>query len=179
MILSYNELVSLVDDGVINTPIENINGSSIDVTLHNIIRHEQLGPNMDKIRLYDGDVIRTKEYNMDNGEFVMMPDCCVLGATNETLNMPLDISAEFSLKSSLARCFLGHELAGWIDPGFNGTLTLELKNNTQFHKLCLNTGMKIGQIKFFRHTHVEEKNSYIARGQYNGQLVVQESKGIK
>lgn len=34
--------------------------------------------------------------------------------------------AELRLKSSAARNGLDHALAGWIDPGFDGTLTLEL-----------------------------------------------------
>jgi len=42
---------------------------------------------------------------------------------------PVEIAActgELRLKSSAARNGLDHALAGWIDPGFDGTLTLEL-----------------------------------------------------
>ena len=35
-------------------------------------------------------------------------------------------TGELRLKSSAARNGLDHALAGWIDPGFDGTLTLEL-----------------------------------------------------
>jgi len=43
----------------------------------------------------------------------------------------------------------------------------------------LTEGMKIGQVKFFKHSPVPPTKSYAARGQYNGQDRVQPSKGIK
>jgi dCTP deaminase len=180
MLLSYNELVKLVDSGVISAPIKNINGSSIDLTLHHIIRREVIGSSLKTIKLYKRESINTEEIDMlDNGEYVMMPDSVLLGATVECFNMPLDLSAEFSLKSTLGRNYLEHMLAGWIDPGFNGTLTLELKNGTQFHKLAIAPGMKIGQVKFFRHSLVPNDESYVVKGQYNGQIKVTPSKGIR
>jgi len=42
-LLSYNELVKLVEDGVINEPIENINSSSIDLTLDRYVMYEMDG----------------------------------------------------------------------------------------------------------------------------------------
>ena len=181
-LLSYNELVELVNAGVINAPIENINGSSIDLTLHHIIRKEVIGPAMHIVRLYKGESIETEDIDMLNDrykEYVMMPDAVILGATVERFNLPLNISAEFSLKSTLGRNFLGHELAGWIDPGFEGTITLELKNNCQFHKLAIAPYQKIGQVKFFRHRKVPFQHSYAAKGQYMNQDKVTPSKGIK
>lgn len=181
-LLSYNELVDLVNAGVIDAPIENINGSSIDLTLHHIIRKEVIGPSMNIVRLYKGESIATEEIDMLKDcyqEHVMMPDSVILGSTIETFNMPLNLSAEFSLKSTLGRNNLAHQLAGWIDPGFKGKLTLEMKNENQFHKLAIAPFLKIGQVKFFRHRKVPFKYSYSARGQYMNQDKVTPSRGIK
>lgn len=180
-LLSYSELCELVAQGVINAPIENINGSSIDLTLHHLARKEVFGSALRTVRLHKRESIDTAEIDMTetNNECVLMPDQVLLGATNEYFVLPLDISAEFSLKSTLGRNFLGHELAGWIDPGFEGTITLELKNNCQFHKLAVGSGMKIGQVKFFRHTSVPHEYSYKMRGQYQFQNKVTASKGVR
>ena len=178
-LVSYNDLCILVELGVINAPLENINGTSIDVTLDKFVCVEDLSGGMTKVNLAKGENIRFKK-PVDIAELgYMMPNTVLLASTFETLNMPNWLSSEYSLKSSLARNYLAHALAGWIDPGFSGKITLELKNETQFHKLILTEGMKIGQIKFFKHLPVPKDKSYAVRGQYNGQDKVQPSKGVK
>jgi dCTP deaminase len=172
-LLSAEELHELIDIGIIDAPHSAVNGSSIDITLHHIIRKERMGSTMKKVRLWAGESIETDEVDMSiTGTYMVMPDAAILGANNEKLNMPLWLSAEYSLKSTLGRNFLNHQLAGWIDPGFTGALTLELKNDTQFAKHEVAPGMKIGQIKFFRHKSVPPEYSYANRGQYNGQRKV-------
>ena len=168
-LLSYIELIELIENGVIDAPIEHVNGSSIDLTMHHIVRTEVYGPAMRKVHLARGESIDTKEIDITDDKLVMLPHTVALASTNEKFNMPLWLSAEFSLKSTMGRNFLGHELAGWVDPGFIGMLTLELVNNTGFHKLVLEPGMKIGQVKFFKHLAVPEENSYRKRGQYQHQ----------
>lgn len=171
-LLSYDELVKLREQGVIDCPLSAIQGTTIDLTLQPIIRVEKFGSMLRTVRLYAGESIDTKAIDMDKtGPHAMMPNSLALGATVETFRLPLNISAEYSLKSTLGRNFLGHMLAGWIDPGFTGTLTLELTNDTQFHKLAIAPNMKIGQVKFFKHRRVPFAKSYAARGQYNGQTL--------
>lgn len=169
-LLSSNELVWLIENGVIDAPISAVNGSSIDLTMHHIVRPEVYGASMRKVHIARGESIDTKEIDLDKEkELVMMPHSVALASTIETFNMPLWLSAEFSLKSTLGRNNLGHQLAGWIDPGFSGKITLELINSNGFHKLVLEPGMKIGQVKFFRHKPVPETLSCRVKGQYNGQ----------
>jgi dCTP deaminase len=195
-LLSYNDLCVLVELGIIlrvqyiqgrddcyfiPIALERINGSSIDVKLDKYVRVEKFGANIDKVRLHEGQSIETVEMNLmdSGGEIMLMPGAVALASTVECFYMPTWLSAEYSLKSSLGRSFLGHELAGWIDPCFSGKLTLELRNNTQFKKLFLGVDMPIGQVKFFKHAPVPIDKSYAVRGQYNGQTKVQESKGVR
>ena len=44
-----------------------------------------------------------------------------------------------------------HSTAGYVDPGFSGTITLELSNVARL-PITIYPGMPIGQISFFRMT---------------------------
>jgi dCTP deaminase len=84
--------------------------------------------------------------------FVLHPGEFVLGATVECVMLPDDIVARLEGKSSLGRLgLLIHSTAGYVDPGWNGTLTLELSNVANL-PIVLTPGMAIGQISFMRMT---------------------------
>jgi dCTP deaminase len=161
--------MELVEFGIIDAPLSSIKGSSVDVRLHRVIYTEDFSSNLRKVRLSLGESISLNRYEIGADGYIMMPDSIVLGATIERFNLPDNMSAEFSLKSSAGRNFIGHQLAGWIDATFQGTITLELKNDTQFHKLIIDEGLPIGQVKIFRHKRVPKKAQYRAVGQYMGQ----------
>lgn len=82
--------------------------------------------------------------------FVLHPGEFVLGATYEYVTLPDDIAARLEGKSSLGRLgLLTHSTAGFIDPGFEGHVTLELSNMSNL-PVKLYPGMKIGQLCFFQ-----------------------------
>jgi len=169
-LLSYTALVRIVEDGVINAPIENVNGSSIDITLDAEIMLEDDPKFNSVVNLMTGESVEMRRHVMLDGfGYQMIPGEFVLGSTLEYFKLPLNISAEFKLKSTLARNGLEHLAAGWIDPGFHGNLTLELINTTKRHRLVIAPGMKIGQIVFFDHEQIPAEVEYAARGQYQGQ----------
>lgn len=86
----------------------------------------------------------------------------------EVFNLPEDISAEYKLKSSMARIGLEHMNAGWCDAGWHGSvLTLEFKNMLQYHAILIRPGDAIGQMIFFYHEPVPKSASYATRGRYN------------
>lgn len=86
----------------------------------------------------------------EDGHLVLHPGEFVLGSTYECVTLGDDIAARLEGKSSLGRLgLLTHSTAGFIDPGFNGHVTLEL-SNTATLPICLYPGMKIGQMCFFR-----------------------------
>lgn len=116
---------------------------------------------------------------VDIGEgYILNPGDVILAGTMETFNLPNNITAEYRLKSSLARVFLEHLHACWCDPTWQGSvLTLELVNMTKYHPIILHAGMKIGQMCFYRHEPVPEDKSYAVRGQYNGDKEATPSKG--
>lgn len=62
--------------------------------------------------------------------FCIYPGECMLGCTLETVTIPNNVIARVEGKSSWGRQFLSvHSTAGFIDPGFTGQITLELRNN--------------------------------------------------
>ncbi|HJR24540.1 MAG TPA: dCTP deaminase [Acidimicrobiales bacterium] len=84
--------------------------------------------------------------------FVLHPGEFVLGSTYERVALPDDTVARIEGKSSLGRLgLLIHSTAGFIDPGFDGHITLELSNVASL-PITLYPGMKIGQISFLRMT---------------------------
>jgi deoxycytidine triphosphate deaminase len=181
MLLSYVELVELVEQGVI-TGVQPgaINAASIDVRLGDVFLLEAKQPWYKrwfrwffKRPAVDLMARESVGFTKETGRIVVPPHDFLLAHTIELFHLPNHISVQFCLKSSLARNGLEQLEAGWADAGFNkSVLTLELKNMTRHHDLILTSGMFIGQLKFFRHTEVPEEASYSARGRYNGDASV-------
>ncbi len=102
------------------------------------------------------DLTRLIEVDPDEG-FILHPGEFVLGSTYEQVTLPDDIAARLEGKSSLGRLgLLTHSTAGFIDPGFEGHVTLELSNVATL-PIRLWPGMKIGQLCFFRLTSPAER----------------------
>lgn len=124
---------------------DNLQPSSYDLTLSGkFVRQNgglvipQKSSTFDAVEEFDSDT-----FDLEPGDFV-------LGSTIETVRIPPDLAARFEGKSSLGRIGLcTHITAGFIDPGFMGTITVELSNLGN-STIRLWKGMKIGQICFFQ-----------------------------
>jgi dCTP deaminase len=80
--------------------------------------------------------------------FVIHPGEFVLGSTQEYVELPDDVVARIEGKSSLGRLgLIVHATAGFVDPGFKGTLTLEITNLTRV-PIILWPGKPIAQLSF-------------------------------
>ncbi len=107
----------------------------------------------------------------DGEAFVLHPGEFVLGATFERVRLANDIVARLEGKSSLGRLgLLIHSTAGFVDPGFEGFLTLELSNVANL-PIAIYPGMRIGQISFYQ-LSTEADHPYGSReagSKYQGQ----------
>lgn len=84
----------------------------------------------------------------DSEKFVLHPGDFVLGVTLEKIRVPYDLVARCEGRSSIWRLgVIIHSTAGFIDPGFEGTITLEMTNINEL-PVALYTGMRIGQFAF-------------------------------
>ena len=88
----------------------------------------------------------------DDDALILHPGEFVLGSSLERVALPDDLVGRLEGKSSLGRLgLLIHSTAGFVDPGFDGHLTLELSNVSNL-PITVYPGMKIGQISFLRMT---------------------------
>jgi dCTP deaminase len=107
----------------------------------------------------------------DHEPFILHPGEFVLGSTLERVQLGNDIVARLEGKSSLGRIgLLIHSTAGFVDPGFDGYLTLELSNVANL-PIAIYPGMKIGQISFYQLTTAADHpyGSERADSKYQGQ----------
>ncbi|MCP4815959.1 MAG: dCTP deaminase [Planctomycetaceae bacterium] len=161
MILSDNSLTNLAISGLVKPFIaENVQGSSIDLTLGETIKVE--APVGSGGKWFDTNI--KDAYDLAPGEFI-------LAHTEETITIPSGCSAMVLLRSSAARAGYEHSLAGWCDPGFKGQLTLELRNNCRFHHLPVQAGMRLCQLIVHK-LDESAANPYSIRGNYQGQTGV-------
>jgi dCTP deaminase len=108
----------------------------------------------------------------DDRPFILHPGEFVLGSTLERIVLPDDLVARLDGKSSLGRLgLLIHSTAGFIDPGWDGHVTLELSNVANL-PITIYHGMKIGQISFVQMSEPAEKpyGSGELGSKYQGQM---------
>jgi len=174
VILSDRDIKAAVEEGRIEIdPFEsaNIQPSSVDLRVDNIFRvfENHLYPFIDP-RTAQPDLTQERSVPQD-GRFILHPGRFVLGATFERIRLADDIVARLEGKSSLGRIgLLIHSTAGFVDPGFNGYLTLELANVANL-PIAIYPGMLIGQISFYRLSSPAEHpyGSDRAGSKYQGQ----------
>lgn len=78
--------------------------------------------------------------------FPVLPGQMVLASTFERVTLDASLAARVEGKSSLGRLGLTvHVTAGFIDPGWDGHITLELVNHNP-RPILLRAGMRIGQL---------------------------------
>lgn len=169
---SYHQIIQLLADGVVlNSGAEFANAASLDVTLGRRILVESgavRGNPVVSLRNRDPLPAVAIDVSPEYG-YLLQPGQFILAQTEQVFNLPDWLSAEYKLKSSMARVGLENLNAGWCDAGWNGSvLTLELKNMTQHHVIRLLPGDRIGQMIFYRHLEVPEEASYRNKGTYNG-----------
>jgi len=88
--------------------------------------------------------------------FYLHPSEFALGVILERVRLPSNLAGRLDGKSSLGRLgLMVHSTAGWVDPGWNGHLTLELSNVSQL-PISLYYAMKISQLSFLQLTSPAE-----------------------
>ncbi len=163
VILSDKTLVQMLTSGeLVVDPMDehSIQPASIDCRLgnHYLIVDETKA---DTINL-SGE-IQYKEILADS--VLIPPHTFLLATTIERVRLPADLTAFVEGRSSIGRIGLFIQNAGWVDPGFEGQITLELFNANSL-PIRLEAGRRICQLVFCRMDHVAT-NPY--RGKYQGQ----------
>ena len=149
MILADKTIRQYIDTGKINVNPHPLQAQYQPASLDLRIGKETYHPKTDT---YDDSV------EIEPGQFK-------LGHTLEHITLPNDIAALVAGRSSVGRKgLLIHTVAGWIDPGFSGQITLELANVGD-KVISFDEGKRVGQIVFFPLD--QESDGY--DGQYQNQ----------
>ncbi|HLD71416.1 MAG TPA: dCTP deaminase [Candidatus Peribacteraceae bacterium] len=185
MILSDRDIRKAIESGrvKIDTPQKemfmHIHASSMDLRLGNVFKLYEHS----KFAILDPKLPESFVGNMrtitipDNEPFIVQPGEFVLGVTRETLTVPDDLVVRVEGRSSLGRLgIIVHSTAGFVDPGFSGTITLEISNLNRM-PVALYPGMRICQLAFEQMSSPAEMPYNLKPGsKYQGQVLPEESR---
>jgi dCTP deaminase len=131
-------------------PLSQVGPSSLDVRLGSIARIMRV-VGKTHLDLNSGEDIRQhfEEYRISADGLVLHPGQFALATTLEYFRFPADLAGRLEGRSTLARLGLQvHSTAGFVDPGYAGTLTFELANAGNL-PIRIPPGFRLGQICFF------------------------------
>jgi dCTP deaminase len=183
-VLSDGTIARLVEEGRIRIdPWEPglVQPASVDLRLGDTFRvfHNHRVTSID---LREPPANLTEEVRVEEGDaFVIHPGEFCLGRTLEWVELPDDVVARIEGKSSLGRLgLIVHATAGFCDPGWKGTLTLELNNLTRV-PIKLYPGLLIAQLSFMGLDKAAERpyGSAELGSHYQGQVAATESRYMR
>ena len=163
MILSDIEIMNLLEarDLIVEPMNEkSIQPASVDIRLGNTFCVSDTVPG--GIVTFD---TKINYRTLTTDRYVLLPGQFVLATTMEYIKLPNDLTAFVEGRSSIGRLGLFVQNAGWVDPGFEGEITLEMYNASQL-AIELTAGSRVGQLVFAK-TGMEAQNPYC--GKYQGQ----------
>ena len=144
------------------TPLdkEQVQPASVDIRLGNTFSIvEDLSTGLITLK----DEVRYKTINTDT--YILLPGQFVLATTMEYVSLPDNLTAFVEGRSSLGRLGLFIQNAGWVDPGFQGEITLELFNANRC-AIELKAGRRVGQLVF---AEMDDTALKPYNGKYQGQ----------
>jgi len=186
MILSDRDIRLLLKSGEIKIGapdkkfLQNIGPSSLDLRLGYYFKHYE----HTKFPLLDPadpetfkKCSRSIEIKKANEPFIVQPGDFVLGVTMEKITLSSNIVARVEGRSSLGRLgIIVHSTAGFVDPGFSGTITLEITNINRM-PVALYPSMRVCQLAFETLTSPAEVDYSKKKTQkYQNQVFPEESR---
>ncbi|RKD33917.1 dCTP deaminase [Thermohalobacter berrensis] len=163
MILSDKTLKEMISNNkLIIDPLteEQIQPASVDLRLgRNFLKVDE---NSIESMCLDKEI---KYVEFNSNEVIIPPNSFLLATTKEYIKLPNNVTAFVEGRSSIGRMGLFIQNAGWVDPGFEGEITLELYNANRL-PIKLKAGRRICQLVFALMDE-EAENPY--NGKYQGQ----------
>ena len=161
MILSDRTIRKLIKNDSLATNVkeENIQPASLDITIGNSFSFPDPETSNGIIKI--GEPIKYKEIIRDT--YFLLPNQFVLATTEQYFKIPNNLTAFVEGRSSIGRLGLFIQNAGWVDPGFEGQITLELYNASQL-AIEIKAGLRVGQL-VFSPTDYEVEHPYVGKYQ--------------
>lgn len=163
MILSDQTIMKMLQQGTLSiAPLteSQIQPASVDIRLGNTFSIVEDSSN--GIITMEHEIIYK---TIETDTYLLLPGQFVLATTMEYFKLPNNLTAFVEGRSSLGRMGLFIQNAGWVDPGFQGEITLELFNANRC-AIELKAGRRVGQL-VFAEMDVAALHPY--QGKYQGQ----------
>lgn len=145
--------------------LEQINPASYNLTI---------GNNLKEDRPYGWQDVDLTRYSKEKPYFVEMGRL-ILCDVQEFIRIPREMEAQVILRSSAARAGWDHANAGFVDPGYQGRLTLEFVNCRSFARLPIYPGQQLVQLRF-QSLDLKPEKHYGHTGRYHQAQVVEACK---
>lgn len=147
MILSDKTIFEYLDAGqLVIDPLEReqVQPASVDIRLgRNFLK-------LDENKFEAMSMTDQIQYVQFESDAIIIPsNSFLLATTMEYIKLPDDLTAFVEGRSSIGRMGLFIQNAGWVDPGFEGEITLELYNANRL-PIKLEAGRRICQLVFAR-----------------------------
>lgn len=149
-ILADYDIHELMRDGLLihsvtnAVPFEQINPASVDVSIGGTAIVERGYGHKEEVQIHQ------EGLTVEPGEMLLV-------GTDEVISVPNGYVVDLRLKSTSARLGWDHNAALWVDPGFRGIITLELRNCNRYTPLILKRGQRIAQAVVHRMTRLASK----------------------
>lgn len=141
--------------------------ASVDLHLSNEFKSIDVGAELD---MNEGiEQKDTSEFYVDDS-YTLEPGEFVLASTEERVEIPNGYVCRVEGRSSIGRLAVDvHATAGYVDPGFNGRITLEISNKNRYNPVILRPGRRFVQLVFEK-TDGKSKRDYGEKdGKYQNQ----------
>lgn len=185
MILSDRDIKKAIESGRVKIEsnqtelFSHIHASSMDLRLGNVFKVYEHS----KYAVLDPKNPKTFAQNMriitipDGEPFIVQPGEFILGVTQEKITVPDDLVVRVEGRSSLGRLgIIVHSTAGFVDPGFVGTITLEISNLNRL-PVALYPGMRVCQLAFeMMSSPAETPYNLKPHSKYQNQVLPEESR---
>ncbi len=179
-VISDSGILKLISEGLVDfaqsetdydSVVRQVNPNTLDLSLGMHCRRpkENTTPFVFGAPHSTGDYWELIRMDPERG-ILLKPGDIFLGCSREYLRIPKDVCGQVFTKSSLGRVFINHMMAGVIDAGFEGTITLEFKNEGQ-HSIIIPYGARVVQLQFSRLESVPERDYSVRKNRYQGQVM--------
>lgn len=161
--------------GIERCPLELVNPASVNLTVGPTAEIEV--PEPDRL----GNYTRSRKEKISlagtsrESPYWVDPGGWILCDVEQELHLPDDHEAQVILRSSAARCGWDHALAGFVDPGYHGVLTLEFVNCLRYGRLPIYQGLQLVQLRVYR-LPVAPERPYSMTGRYHRAMAVEGNK---
>lgn len=140
MIFCDSSLKRIFPEVIKGGELDQVNPASIDLRLGETIMCEPLGHDS---KWRPESLLRLKYYMLTPGETILV-------STREVVTIPVECVGQVLLKSSRSREGYTMSPSGYVDPGWNGILTLQIHNNLRFGQMSIGYEQRFFQLIIHR-----------------------------